>query len=159
MPSPLARLGRGAELLAAAMFAAMFAAFVVQVVSRYVFDDPVSWTIEVCSIAYIWIVFFGGAIVVTQRQHITFDMLYNSVGTGWRRRFAIVNAVSIAAVFLAGLPGTIDYVLYAGHARTLILHIRLDILYACFAFFMVGSIVAALVRLRHLLGPRWRDEI
>ena len=159
MPSPLARLARGAELLAAAMFAAMFAAFVVQVVSRYVFDDPVSWTIEVCSIAYVWIVFFGGAIVVTQRQHIAFDMLYKTVGSSWRRRFAIVNALSIAGVFLAALPGTIDYVLYAGHARTLILHIRLDVLYACFAFFMVGSIAAALVRLRHLLGPRWRDEI
>jgi TRAP-type C4-dicarboxylate transport system permease small subunit len=159
VPSPLERLSRGAELLAGAMFAAMFAAFVVQVVSRYVFDDPVSWTIEICSIAYIWIVFFGGAIVVTQRQHITFDMLYKSVGSRWRRRFAIVNTLSIGIVFLAALPGTIDYVLFAGHARTLILHIRLDVLYACFAFFMLGSIVAAAVRLRHLLGPRWRDDI
>lgn len=159
MPSPLARLGRWAELLAGAMFAAMFAAFIVQVVSRYVFDDPVSWTIEVCSIAYVWIVFFGGALIVSQRQHITFDMLYKSVGSRPRRIFAIVNSLSIAVVFLLGLPGTIDYVLYAGHARTLILHIRLDVLYACFALFMVGSIVAALVRLRHLLGPRWRDDV
>ena len=155
----MSRLTKGAELVAALLFAAMFGAFVIQVVSRYVFDDPVSWTLEICSITYVWIVFFAGALVVEQRQHITFDMLYKSVGSRPRRVFAIINALSIAVVFILGLPGTIDYVLYAGHARTLILHIRLDVLYACFALFMVGSIVAALVRLRHLLGPRWRDDV
>ena len=153
------RLHRGAELFSAALFAAMFIAFVLQVVSRYVFDDPISWTLEICSITYVWIVFFATGTIVTMRQHITFDMLYKSVGSRWRRRFAIVNTLSIGIVFLAALPGTIDYVLFAGHARTLILHIRLDVLYACFAFFMLGSIVAAAVRLRHLLGPRWRDDI
>ena len=53
----------------------MFGAFVIQVVSRYVFDDPISWTIEVCSITYVWIVFFASGTIVTMRQHITFDML------------------------------------------------------------------------------------
>jgi TRAP-type C4-dicarboxylate transport system permease small subunit len=156
---PAQRLTKGAELAAAILFAAMFGAFVIQVVSRYVFDDPVSWTLEICSITYIWIVFFGGSLVVEQRQHITFDMLYKSIRPRRRRIFAIVNVTSLAVVFLAALPGTIDYVLYTGHARTLILHIRFDILYSCFAVFMVGAVVAALLRLRRLAGPRWQDEI
>ena len=153
------RLTKGAELAAATLFAAMFGAFVIQVISRYVFDDPVSWTLEICSITYIWIVFFAGALVVEQRQHITFDMLYKSVRPSWRRIFAIVNVASIAVVFAAALPGTVDYILYTGHARTLILHIRFDILYACFAAFMVGAIIAAACRLRRLAGARWRDEL
>ena len=156
---PLQRLTKGAELAAAILFAAMFGAFVIQVVSRYVFDDPVSWTLEICAITYIWIVFFGGALVVEQRQHITFDMLYKSVRPSWRRIFAIVNVASLAAVFAAALPGTIDYILYTGHARSLILHIRFDILYACFGLFMAGTIVVALLRLRRLAGRHWQDEL
>ena len=78
MGSLTGRLRRGAELAAAAMFAVMFAAFVVQVVSRYVFDDPVTWSLEICSIAYVWIVFFTSATILTPRQHITFDMLSKS---------------------------------------------------------------------------------
>ena len=152
-------LAKGAEHVAALMFAAMFGAFVIQVVSRYVFDDPVSWTIEICSIAYIWIVFFGGALVVEQRQHITFDMLYKAARPRWRRIFAIFNLICLVAVFLAALPGTIDYILYTGHARTLILHIRMDVLYACFGLFMVGTIVASLLRLRRLAGRNWQDEL
>src|SRR5262245_8175581 len=85
----LLKLRRSAELLSAALFAAMFIAFVLQVVSRYVFDDPISWTLEVCSITYVWIVFFATGTIVTMRQHITFDMLYASLGPSWKRGFAI----------------------------------------------------------------------
>jgi TRAP-type C4-dicarboxylate transport system permease small subunit len=155
----LVRLNKGAELVAALLFAAMFGAFVIQVVSRYVFDDPVSWTLEICSITYIWIVFFAGALVVEQRQHITFDMLYKSLRPGRRRVFAIINVASLAIVFAAALPGTVDYILYTGHARTLILHIPFDILYSCFGVFMAGAIVAALLRLRRLLGRDWREQL
>ena len=153
------RLTKGAELVAALLFAAMFGAFVIQVVSRYVFDDPVSWTLEICSITYVWIVFFAGALVVEQRQHITFDMLYKSIRPRARRIFAIINVASLAIVFAAALPGTIDYILYTGHARTLILHIRMDILYSCFGIFMVGAIVAAALRLRRLFERRWQEQL
>src|SRR6478735_19495 len=81
----LARLRRAAEIVSATLFAAMFFAFVLQVVSRYVFDAPISWTLEVCSIAYIWIVFFAGATIVRPQQHITFDMLYTALPPGWQR--------------------------------------------------------------------------
>src|SRR5271170_2028601 len=107
MASLLARLKRGTELVAALLFAAMFGAFIVQVISRYVFDDPVSWTIEICSITYIWIVFFASATILTPRQHITFDMLYSSMSPRWKRRFAIVTTASIFAIFLICLPTTI----------------------------------------------------
>jgi TRAP-type C4-dicarboxylate transport system permease small subunit len=71
-----ARLHRGAELIAAAAFAVMFGAFMIQIVSRYVFDAPVSWSLEICSIGYIWIVFWTCDILVHERQHIIFDVLY-----------------------------------------------------------------------------------
>jgi TRAP-type C4-dicarboxylate transport system permease small subunit len=159
MASLLARLKRGTELVAALLFAAMFGAFVVQVVSRYVFGDPVSWTIEICSITYIWIVFLSGATILTPRQHITFDMLYGSVSPRWKRHFAIITSASILVVFAICLPTTIGYVLFSSHYHTLILHIRMDIIYSCFAIFMVGAIVGAAVRLRRLLSEDWAKQI
>src|SRR5262249_3040597 len=135
-PTPVtslaARLKRGAELASAAMFAAMLGAFIIQVASRYVFDAPVAWTIEVCSITYIWIVFFASATILSPRQHITFDMLYGHVGVKTRRVFAIVTTATILAVFLVGLPGTLEYVQFVGRKFTLVMHIRLDLVYSCF---------------------------
>jgi TRAP-type C4-dicarboxylate transport system permease small subunit len=149
------RFRTAAELAAAAMFAGMFGAFLVGVVSRYVFNDPVSWSIEVCSIAYVWIVFFSGATIVPPRQHITFDMLYNAVGPRARRAFAIVSAASILLIFTAGLPTSLEYIGFVGRK----LHIPLNYVYACFGIFMVAAIVRAALTLRTLLGRDWRSHV
>ena len=154
----MARLRRAAELIAAVMFAAMFAAFLVGVVSRYVFNNPVSWSIEVCSIAYVWIVFFCGATIVPMSQHITFDMLYKSVRPAVRRAFAIVSAASIGLIFLAGLPTTLEYIGFVGQKRTLMLHIPMNYVYSCFGIFMIAAIVRAVLTLRALLGREWSSH-
>jgi TRAP-type C4-dicarboxylate transport system permease small subunit len=154
-----AKLKRGAELVAALLFAAMFGAFIVQVVSRYVFDDPVSWSLEICSITYVWIVFLSSATILKPREHITFDMLYSTRSPRWKRRFAIFTTASILAIFAICLPTTIGYVMFSARNHSLILHIRMDIIYSCFAIFMIGAIVGSAIRLKHLLGKSWQSDI
>jgi len=155
----IGRLKRICELISAALFAAMFVAFLIQIFTRYVLDDPLSWTLEVCSITYVWIVFFASATIVDQRQHITFDLLYKSVRESRRRILAIISCALIVVMFAIGLPGTVDYVLFAGRQHTLMLHIRLDLLYSCFVLFAIGAIVAAALRLRRLWGRDWKSQL
>jgi len=156
---PGQRLTKGAELVAALLFATMFGAFVIQVVSRYVFDDPVSWTLEVCSITYVWIVFFAAGTIVTMRQHITFDMLYATRSETWRRRFAIFNTLCVLVIFVVCLPAVLDYIHFVSRKHTLILEIRLDLIYSCFGIFMIGAIIGAALRLWRLLGKNWRSAV
>jgi TRAP-type C4-dicarboxylate transport system permease small subunit len=137
----------------------MFCSFIIGVVSRYVFDNPVSWSIEVCSIAYVWIVFFASATIVHPRQHITFDMLYKSVNPRRRRVLAIVSTASILVMFAIGLPGTLDYIAFMAKKYSLILHIRMDLLYSCFGLFVIAAIVASALRLRKLFGRNWEKEL
>ena len=61
-----------AEGVAALSFAVMFFAFIVQVASRYIFNAPVAWTLELCAIAYVWVVFWTCGILVPERQQIVF---------------------------------------------------------------------------------------
>ncbi len=95
-------LRRAAELIAAALFAAMFGAFLVQVFTRYVLNHPVAWSSEACSLAYIWIVFWSAAALVSERQHIGFDLLYKAQPPARRRLLAIFITASIFIVFVAG---------------------------------------------------------
>jgi len=153
------RLNKGAELVAAILFAAMFGAFVIQVVSRYVFDDPVSWSLEICSITYVWIVFLVSATILTPREHITFDMLYAARSPRWKRGFAIFTSASILVIFTICLPTTIGYVMFSSRNHSLILHIPMDIIYSCFAIFMIGAIVGSAIRLKRLLGKSWQSDL
>ena len=163
MTTRAARVGqilhRGAELVSAALFAAMFGTFMVQVFTRYVLNDPVTWTLELCSLAYVWGVCFTAGALVREREHIAFDLLYQHVRPERRRRLAIVNTGIVTALFLAGLPGTIDFVDFMGRMRTLDLRIPFNIVFSCFVLFLVLTVLFGIARLRRLLGPRWREEL
>ena len=137
----------------------MFCAFVLQVISRYVFDDPISWTLEVCSITYIWIIFFASGTIVTVRQHITFDMVYSALSPAWKRGFALFTTASLLAIFLICLPQVLDYIHFVSRKHTLILNIRMDLIYSCFAIFMIGAILGAAIRLYRLLGKDWLTHV
>lgn len=148
-----------AELAAAAMFMTMFASFMAQILSRYVFDAPLSWTLEMCSIAYIWVIFWSCDILVSERQHIIFDVLYQKFPPKPRRVVAIANTAAVGITFLAALPGTLDYIAFLGRRHTMVLHARLDIVYSCFGIFMIAAIVGAALRLRRLLSSSWKTYL
>jgi|SRR5215216_1739705 TRAP-type C4-dicarboxylate transport system permease small subunit len=155
----ISRWKRFAELFAAAMFATMFASFLAQIVSRYVFDAPLSWTLEVCSIAYIWVIFWSCDILHSERQHIIFDVLYQKFPPTPRRFVAIANTTVLGLTFLAALPGTLEYIAFLGRRHTMILHAPFDIVYSCFGIFMIAVIAGAILRLRRLLSPSWKTQL
>jgi TRAP-type C4-dicarboxylate transport system permease small subunit len=150
---------RFAEGVAAFAFAILFGAFIIQVVSRYLLDMPVSWTIELTAIAYVWVVFWTSGVLVPERRHIAFDILYELFPPRQRRWLAMFLTASLGFVYLAALPGVLDYVHYLARRSTMLLHARMDLVYSCFAIFMVAAIVGAALRIWRLAGPGWRDQL
>ncbi len=148
-----------AELVAALLFVVMFAAFLVQVFTRYVLNDPIAWTQEFVLFAYIWIVFWCGAFLLRERDQITFDMLSTALPMRARRILGFVLTALVGIAFLAALPGNLDYIAFMAIERTPILRVRYDWLYSIFAVFMIGVVVASALRLWRLSRPGWRHEL
>jgi TRAP-type C4-dicarboxylate transport system permease small subunit len=148
-----------AEGVAALAFATLFLAFVIQVVSRYLLNAPVAWTLELCAIAYVWVVFWSAGVLVPERRHIAFDVLYHWFPPRARRWIATFLSLSLGLAYLAALPGVLDYIRSLGRRSTMLLHLRLDLVYACFAIFLVAMIAGCAHRLWALAGPRWRDQL
>ena len=154
-----AKLKRCAELVAAAAFALMFGAFMIQIASRYIFNAPVSWSLEICSIGYIWIVFFTSNVLLTERQHIVFDVLYQKVPPRQRRILAMLLTATLGLIFLAALPVTLEYLSFLGRRKTMILRLPVDVVYSCFGVFMIAVVVGAGVRLKRLFGADWQRHL
>lgn len=150
---------RFCEGMAAFFFALMFAGFMIQIVSRYVLNMPVAWSLEICSIAYVWVVFWSAGMLAGERRQIRFDLLYNLFPPRARRVLAIVITGTLGVIFLAALPGVVDYVMFLGRRTSMLLKIRMDLVYSCFVIFMIAVIVGAALRIRRLWGPHWRDEL
>jgi len=134
-------LRRCAEKVAVALLAAMFAAFVIQIVFRYLFNFPIGWTSELTIVTWLWIVLWGAAFIVRERDEIRFDLLYAAVGRRTRRGFAIVTALALVGLYGYSLPASVEYVAFMKVQSTTYLRIRYDHLYSIFAIFAVAVVL------------------
>jgi TRAP-type C4-dicarboxylate transport system permease small subunit len=132
---------RRAENVAAALLAAMFLAFIIQIVFRYLLNFPIGWTSELSVITWLWLVLWGAAFVVRERDEIRFDIIYGSVGPNARRIMAVVAAASLVSIYTLSLPAVVDYVAFMKVQETAYLDIRFDWLFAIYIVFAVASIL------------------
>ena len=147
-------LRRRAENVAAAMLAVMFAAFIIQIVFRYFFNFPVGWTSELTVVLWLWMVLWGSAFVLKDREEIRFDLIYSSVPPRVRIAMAIVFALSIVALYAASFPASWAYVAFMKVEKSSYLKIRLDWLYSIYLVFLVAIIARYLGLLGGLLRGR-----
>lgn len=154
-----ARLKQAAELVSAALFAVLFCVFVIQVFMRYVVGKPVGWTLELTLILFLWVAFWNAAFLLKERDHVSFDLLYQEVPERARRVMAFLGTVFVTAAFAVSFWPSLDYVMFMKIERTWILDIRFDHVFACYILFLAGAIAFGLYRLAGLLGRRWRDHL
>jgi len=151
-----ARLARRAvEAVSAALFAALFIGFLLQIFFRYVLNAPLVWTLEFCLLAYLWMTFWNCGLLMRLNDHIGFTLIYDAMGPAGRRSLALTGFVILGATFAAALPGVIDWTLFMSIARTDVFGLRLDLVFSIFVLFMVAVILRTLVRVRRLAGRDW----
>ncbi len=154
-----AALKRGAELIGAALFAVMFGTFLLQIVMRYVVRQPLGWTIEVCMICFIWIVFWSCAFTLDEREHVSFGLLYQEARPRARRVLAILSAAVLAIALFAALPATYDYIAFMRRHGTPILDLPFHLVFGVFLLFVAAVALRQLLRLVRLLRPGWERHI
>lgn len=130
-----------AEAIPALMLAVMFLCFILQVFMRYVMNDPVGWTVEVCVIAWLWIILWGQSISAREEDEIRFDIVYGSVRPQVRRWFRVIFSAAIVAIYLIALPANWDYVTFMKIQDTSYLDLPFSWVYAIVIVFMVVSIL------------------
>jgi len=133
-------LYRRGENLIVIMIGVMFAAFLLQVIFRYLLNWPTGWSNELTVVLWIWIVLFGAAFVVREEEEIRFDLLYGAVGPYVRRVMILLSAVSLIGLYAYSFPAVYDYVTFMKVQKTAYLKIRFDWLFSIYVIFVVAII-------------------
>jgi C4-dicarboxylate transporter, DctQ subunit len=152
-------LRRRAENVAAGLLAAMFLAFMLQIVFRYFFNFPIGWTSELSVITWLWLVLWGAAFVVRESEEIRFDLLYVAAGPRARRVMGIIAAVSIVVLYAASLPASVKYISFMKVESASYLKIRFDLLFSIYAVFLVAVIARYLWLLSRLLRGKDAEDV
>jgi C4-dicarboxylate transporter, DctQ subunit len=159
MQTTLRWLKARAENVAAALLAAMFVAFLLQIASRAEFLPPMGWTLELCLTTWLWAVFWGGAFLLEDKDHVKFDVLYLAVSRPTQRLFALVTSLALGAGFLAALPATIDYITFYKIKSSATMGIRLDYVFSVYGIFAVAMVVRYAVIAWRLARGAHPDEL
>jgi TRAP-type C4-dicarboxylate transport system permease small subunit len=134
-------LRRAANWVGGALFAALLGVFIVQITARFGFNKPLAWTDEAAVILYVWVILWATATMVPQREHVAFDLIWNSVGAGTRRAMQIAGNLLVGALALVALPASWDYVRFMAREGTPVLGVPLFWVYVPFVFMLVALVL------------------
>ena len=134
-------LQRGANAVGGALFLALFVVFIIQITARFCFNRPLPWTDEAAVVLYIWVILWAAAVMVPEREHVVFDLVWNSVGRRARQAMQIVGNGLIGGLALVGLPASWDYVHFMAREGTPVLGVPLMWVYLPFVLLMAALVV------------------
>ncbi len=123
------------------LFLALFVIFIIQITARFVLNAPLPWTDEAAVIIYLWVILWASAFMVPAREHVVFDLLWNSVGQRTRQIMSIVGNGLVGGLALVGIPATWDYVHFMQRESTPVLEIPFFWVYLPLVFVMVALVV------------------
>lgn len=152
-------LQRAAEAVGVLLFALLFLVFVVQVIARFVFNQPLAWTDEAAVILYLWAILWGAALVCKDRENVAFDLFYQKGSPQVQRVMALAACLLVGGLAAWGLPGAIDYIVFMQRESTPVLELPFNWVYAPFALLLLALAVRYAQRIYHLLGKHWASHL
>ncbi len=99
------------ELLLLVLMILLVAITFLQVVCRFVFKIPISWSQETVQFCFVWIIFLGSALAVKENTHLMLDMLTSRLPAAAQKVLRVLILVLILACGGVLLAGGADYCL------------------------------------------------
>jgi TRAP-type C4-dicarboxylate transport system permease small subunit len=134
-------LQHAAHTLGGLIFFALFMTFLVQITARFGFDRPLPWTDELAVVLYLWVILWAAAFMVPEREHVVFDLVWNSVSTPVRRVMKIVGNLMIGGLALVAIPASWDYVHFMAREKTPVLDIPFMWVFLPFVLLLIALVL------------------
>ncbi|OUN00186.1 MAG: hypothetical protein BAA02_05460 [Paenibacillaceae bacterium ZCTH02-B3] len=94
------------SLTAVAMLVVIITVVSVNILLRYAFNNPISWTEELALFLFVWIVFLGASVASARKRHVLVDLLLNRLPLKVRHVLQALISIMIIVFLL--------YVIFGG---------------------------------------------
>jgi len=159
----LKRLQSLANFITATMLAVLFFTFLLQIFSRYILKAPFGWTLELCLILWLWIVFFGCSFAVRDQDHVKFDIFYYATPKKVQLIFSIISAIVVIVIMGYSFLPTIDYIDWMKMRKTTTVKIfnnkiPLSYIFSVYGIFLLSVIIQYIWKLYNLMKSGLPDK-
>lgn len=122
-------------------FIIMFLTFILQIVMRYIFRNPLTWTYEVTVIGFSWTVILGACYAMRHRSHVTFTLIYDSVNERNAAILRLLGNIILASAFILLIGPSYEYVKFMDFQSTSVFKIKLSWIFAPFIYFLISIVL------------------
>lgn len=129
------------------MFMLLFIAFILQIISRYVFKNPLVWPYELAQLSYLWVILLGTCYAARDDSNIVFSVVYEICSPKTRKVFDLINYTFTVVILSITIPATYKFYEFFMTRHSAVFKIPLGIVYFAFAPFLFITIVRSCYRL------------
>lgn len=138
-PELARRLGQGAldviEIyIPSITFVALFFVMLLQVFFRY-FLEPLTWPLEFSLFGYIWTILFSVGYGLRNDEHISFDLVYDSIKPKGQIIMRIIGDTLVVSSFAIALYPSYKYIVFMGFKHSDAMGLPMDWVYAPYMVF------------------------
>ena len=121
--------------------------FVVQVTARFVFNRPLPWTDEAAVILYVWVILWSAALIVPEREHVAFDLVWNLAGPRTRKLMRAFGLAVVGGLAAWAIPASVDFTRFMAREGSPVLGLPLAWLFVPFVLLLAALVVRAAIGL------------
>lgn len=70
------------------------------VITRFIFQNPIAWSQDIIRLCFVYLVFWGGAYCVKEKEHLNIDILLTSVNDRTRKIIEIIINIILLLFFV-----------------------------------------------------------
>ena len=121
------------DILLKTVLVAIIVSFIViifmQVVSRYVFNNSLTWSEELARVLFTQMVFLAAPLVVREKKGISVDIIVQFIPKSAKRKlYVVINCLSLVFFVFMGISGY-RFAMMNFNQRTTALHLNMGMLY------------------------------
>lgn len=98
---------KGLGQLLRAMLVVAVALICLQIISRYVFNNPLTWTEQLCRFVFIWMMMLGIPVLFYEKEFMAFDLLLHALPGKTQQVVTILIKIGICAFAVFWLFGSV----------------------------------------------------
>ena len=134
---------------------AMFLILLAQVIMRYVFSCPLTWSEEAARFIFVYVSFIGISYAYRQKGHIRMQVVVNLFPQAVRRGLEVLINLGTIALFCYMIPFSFRFIGIQAGVKATATHIPMSIVYTALPLGMALSCVRLLISSLRIV---WGEE-
>jgi len=146
------------EIVIIFLFSALVAVVFYQVVARYIFNDPPSWTEELARYCQVWIILLTSSICIRKGSHLAVDYFGHRFSLGVKRRINIAMSSLIVLYILIVIIFGWKLMVVGQYQLSPALQVKMSFVYVIFPLSGVLMLLEAVLKTAGLIRKRKIDH-